>query len=417
MAISRALNAGVSGLRAFQTKMDVIGNNIANVETAGFKSSRVTFSELLSQRVGRSAGGDSSPQSTNQVGLGVLVASIDRNFGQGVLQNTGRTTDLALEGKGFFMVNNNGQNLYTRAGNFAFNKDGFLVDQSGRFVQGFNAVSEGGERSLQRGITQNIQVDFENASPPKATDKIVLAGNLNANAAVGDTKVMSSTVYDSLGVAHALVLTYEKTQDNVWSISGKIGDANVTLAPAEVEFGNDGKIVQPTPQQFQIGDFDPQNGALANQAITLTFGDTSSGTLFTQYAGADTGKVFSQNGFSQGQLIDLRINGDGQVQGIYDNGRTILMAQLALATVQNENGLEMIGEGLYINSAAAGEIFVATADEMSGSRINSGNLEGSNVELAKEFTEMITTQRAYQSSARIISTADEMLVEAVNLKR
>jgi flagellar hook protein FlgE len=419
MAISRALNAGVSGLRAFQTKMDVIGNNIANVETAGFKSSRVTFSELLSQRVGRSAGGDSSPQATNQVGLGVLVASVDRNFGQGVLQNTGRTTDLALEGKGFFMVNNNGQSLYTRAGNFAFNKDGFLVDQGGRTVQGYNTI---GDDQLQLGVTQDIKIDFENLSLPKATNQVMLAGNLNSNAEEGDEKVMSSTVYDSKGKAHSLVLTFKKmANDNEWNLTGKLNGVEITGFTETITFDDKGVMSNPPLDpvkkfsEISIPSITIPNAGAEPLDLKLNLGDGV--TNFTQYAGADTGKVFTQDGFTQGQLIDLRIGGDGKIQGVYDNGRTSVLAQLALATVQNENGLEMIGEGLFVNSASAGEVFISTADQMSGTKINSGNLEGSNVELAKEFTEMITTQRAYQSSARVISTADEMLVEAVNLKR
>jgi len=539
MALIRALNSGISGLRAFQTKMDVIGNNIANVETAGFKSSRVTFSELMNQNMGRSGqAGDSSPQLANQIGLGVRVASIDRDFSQGVMQSTGRTTDLALEGKGFFVVNNQGQNLLTRAGNFAFNKDGFLVDQGGSFVQGFNADNAG--NILRGGATSNVRIDFENAFPPKSTNKVTLAGNLNsvtskaqllraqsgfttpngaatlatglndlnqttadladgdlitfsvvkndgttqdisfaytAGATVGDlinnfnteigadeakmrlvdgmllvqstkpgesnlriegvtttgtgamtfpgfqiaqagetgTRTMSTTIYDDLGNAHSLVMDFTQTGTNEWTYNARFVDGQEITGGATgvLQFDALGQLVSGSKLNLS---FDPANGA-SPMAFEVELGDASAGTRFTQYAGANTAKVISQNGFTQGQLVDLNVDGEGRVVGIYNNGRTISLAQLAVAQVQNESGLEMIGDGLFRSTIAAGEMFINTATDFAGTNINAGALEGSNVDLAKEFTEMITSQRAYQSNARVISAADEMLIEAVNLKR
>ena len=177
MSLMKSLNSGISGLRAFQTKMDVIGNNIANVETTGFKSSQITFSEMLSQSIG-SGGSEDSPNGDAQVGLGVRIASINRDFSQGGLQATGRNTDLSIEGKGFFMVSDGDQNYLTRAGNFAFNKDGKLVDQFGNKVQGFNANENG--KILSSGTTEDIILDFNNVSEPQATQEVFVAGNLNA---------------------------------------------------------------------------------------------------------------------------------------------------------------------------------------------------------------------------------------------
>src|SRR5690625_5199036 len=180
MRLSRSLNEGVSGLRSFQTKMDVIGNNISNVETAGYKSSRVTFAEMMNQRMGRSGGdGDSAPQLNNEVGLGVRVASIDRDFTQGTMNTTGIETDLAIDGSGFFMVSSGGESLMTRAGNFVFNKDGFLVDQAGRSVQGYNADKSG--NILRGAATDAIRVDYDNALPPQQTESVILAGNIGAD--------------------------------------------------------------------------------------------------------------------------------------------------------------------------------------------------------------------------------------------
>jgi len=542
MSLIKSLNSGVSGLKGFQTKMDTIGNNIANVDTTGFKSSSVSFSELMNENIGGSGGGDSAPSLSNQVGLGVRVASVDRDFSQGTIENTGKATDLAIQGDGYFIVNDGTQDLMTRAGNFTFNKDGNLVDQAGNFVQGYNANQSG--NILGGGATDNIQIDFENALAPQKTGEVNLGGNLNASTSVkqvvqaqsaftddsgniatsstaindlsqtttdlaggdtidmditandgsttttvsytyaaGDTlgdmvnalntqidadadvdaqlrlvdgmlelrsdnlgdsdldvnsltasgtgavnfpgfqvtqegetntQTMSTTVYDDLGNEHSLLLDFTQTAENTWEYEAKFadGEAISSGATGTVTFDEQGQIA--SGDNFDI-EFDPGNGAKTTK-FSVALG-SSEGTSFTQYAGANTAKVLSQDGYTQGSLVDVRINGEGRVQGVYDNGQNKDLAQIALGDVQNENGLEMVGGGLFRATSAAGEVFVDSAGNFSDSSISSGALEGSNVDLAQEFTEMITAQRAYQSSARVISTSDEMLTEAVNLKR
>jgi len=419
MALMKSLNSGISGLRAFQTKMDVIGNNIANVETVGFKSSNVSFADMLNQRLGSSGGASSAPQLTNSVGLGVKVASINRDFNQGSIQTTGRSTDIAIEGDGFFKVNEGSQSFLTRSGNFSFNKDGYLVDQAGRKVQGYNADDAG--KVLAAGSTQDIKVDFESVSKPRATQNINVVGNLNAGSS--DPKTISSTVYDELGKAHTLTVKLEKTQnDNEWSYkaefldgesisSGDTGTLNFNTK-GELTDGN-GNVVD---SQVLALTFDPGNGA-STFTFNLNFGNPDSGAKMSQFDGNSTAKVISQDGYGQGQLIDFNIDSDGFVSGIYDNGQILNLAQLALAKVQNNDGLETLGNGLFRKTTASGIVNVMTADQMSGTSLDSGALEGSNVDLAKEFTDMITSQRSYQSNARVIRTADELLQEAVNLKR
>ena len=542
MSLIKSLNAGVSGLKGFQTKMDTIGNNIANVDTTGFKSSNVTFTELMNENIGGSGGGDSAPSLSNQVGLGVRVASVDRDFSQGTIENTGKATDLAIEGDGYFVVNDGTQDLMTRAGNFTFNKNGNLVDAAGNLVQGYNANQTG--NILGGGATDNIRIDFENALAPQKTGQVSLGGNLNASTSVrqviqaqssftdgsgniadsttaindlsqtttalgagdtidmnvtandgsttatlsytyaaGDTlgdmmnalntqidadpnldgelrlvdgmlelkadnpgdsdldinsmtatgagsinfpgfqvtqegetntQTMSTTVYDDLGKEHSLLLDFTQTGQNTWEYEAKFADGEVinSGATGTVTFDEMGQIA--SGDSFDI-EFDPGNGAKVT-TFNVELGG-SEGTSFTQYAGSNTAKVISQDGYTQGSLVDVRINGEGRVQGVYDNGQNKDLAQLALGDVQNENGLEMVGGGLFRPTSAAGEVFIDSASSFSNTRISSGALEGSNVDLAQEFTEMITAQRAYQSSARVISTSDEMLTEAVNLKR
>ncbi|MCC5926856.1 MAG: flagellar hook-basal body complex protein [Bacteroidetes bacterium] len=543
MSLIKAMNSGVSGLRAFQTKMDVIGNNIANVETTGFKSSRTTFAELMTQRLGRSGqSGDSAPQLSNQIGLGVRVASIDRDFSQGVLNNTGVNTDVALEGEGFFSVKDESQTYLTRAGNFVFNKGGFLVDPAGRTVQGFLADRQG--NVLRAGTTSDIYVDFENVFPPKSTEKVKLAGNLDSNtsktqtlqsvsslttnagqparattslndlaqvttnlepgdsinfqmtlhdgtartvsfnytagatvqdlvntfnteltpeegrmalqdgmlsvrsATMGDSsfrisnvevtgsgvvslppfqvaqegftgnRIMSTSVYDDLGRPHSMLLEFRQIGDNLWEYEARFTDGQPVTQPAtppypQVSFDELGNLL--SGGTFNVT-FEPGNGALAT-TFEVELGDLEQGISFTQYAGNNSAKVFRQDGYQQGALIDMQIDGEGRVQGVFDNGKSRVLAQLAVSQVQNQNGLEMMGAGLYRATFAAGEMFTNTASDFSGTSITAGALEASNVDLAKQFTEMITSQRAYQSSARVISVSDEMLLETVNLKR
>lgn len=539
MSLLKSLNSGISGLKAFQTKMDVIGNNIANVETAGYKTSKVSFAEMMSQRLGRQGSGNgSSPQLSNQVGLGVRVASIDRDFSQGALQATGRSTDLAIEGEGYFMVSDGGEKLMTRAGNFVFNKDGYLVDQTGRNVQGYIADSAG--NILGGSSTDNVQIDFDNSLPPSQTTQVNLAGNLNANTstnkvvqslnaltangtsalestdlndlnqtstsfAVGDTidfditlndgttttishtyaagdtvgdmidsintgltagegeitltdgvlslrsadlgdsdlditdvsvtgtgainfpgfqttqegafntQTMNATVYDEIGRAHSLILEFTQTDNNEWTYEAKFADGEDVTAGATgtITFDQQGKLA--SGEQIDLT-FEPGNGAKTT-SFTVELGDATAGTKFTQYSGTNTAKVIGQDGYAQGQLIDVSIDGTGKIQGVYDNGKSQTLAQLALADVQNQNGLEMVGGGLYRATSAAGELVIATSENFTSTSVNAGSLEGSNVDLAQEFTAMITSQRAYQSSARVITTSDEMLTEAVNLKR
>ena len=538
MSLMKSLNSGVSGLRAFQTKMDVIGNNIANVDTTGFKSSRVSFSEMLNQRIGSGGGSQDSPNSGAQVGLGVRIASIDRDFNQGGLQTTGRQTDLAIEGDGFFMVKEGNQPLLTRAGNFAFNKDGFFVDQAGRRVQGFNAGPDG--TILAGGATEDIRIDFENILDPQATQNVYVAGNLNADTSTnqvvqsrsafttgtgalasgatlindlsqtttdlvngdviefditlndgtavtathnfnnGDTlddliasinaglageanaslvdgvlvvrsetlgdselgisgasvtgtgtinmpgfqvtqqgatgsQTISTTVFDGLGRPHTLLVKMTQSDVNTWDYEASFLDGEEITggATGTVTFDESGALT--SDSNFAI-DFDPGNGA-EPMSFSVNLGNPDDGSRLSQFSGSSSAKVTSQDGFTEGRLIDFSIDGDGFVNGVFSNGRNVQLAQLALATVANNNGLETIGSGLFRNTVASGDISINTAATMEATNLSAGVLEGSNVDLAREFTDMITSQRAFQSNARVITTADELLAETVALKR
>jgi flagellar hook protein FlgE len=538
MSLVKSLNAGVSGLNAFQKKMDVIGNNIANVGTVGFKSSNISFSEMMSSNSSRTGAGSGNPQMTNQVGLGVRVGTITKDFSQGSLQSTGRSTDLALQGDGFFVVKSGGENLYTRAGNFVFNQNGNLVDGEGRSVQGYLADASG--NVIGGSMLNDVQINYDDVIPPKKTENVYLSGNLDATTsttrsfqaqsalkadglsaspstelndldqtltslvpgdtigfditlndgspatvsytyAAGDTvadmmnsfntnvpgnqaklsmvdgmfsiqstqignselaindisvsgtgeitfpsfslqeegvtgsQSISSTIYDELGNPHSLILNLTQVNDNEWTYEASFlnGETITSGDTGTVQFNEKGELISADSLNIT---FEPGMGA-ESTTTKIHFGNKEEGTFFTQYSGGSTASTASQDGYTQGRLMDVNISSDGQIQGSYDNGNVKTLAYLALGDVINENGLESVGSGLYRASLAAGEVTISSADKMTNTSISTGYLEGSNVDLAKEFTEMITSQRAYQSNARVITTSDEMLNEAVNLKR
>ena len=676
MALINSLGSGVSGLQSFQTKMDVIGNNIANVNTTGFKSRSVAFAEMLNQNLNRS--GQNSETATkryNQVGLGVQVASINQDMSQGSLEASNRPTDLALDGDGFFMVNDGSQDLLTRAGNFSFNKNGQLVTSQGHLVQGFNANSAGD--IVAGGSAQNIQVDFDEIFAPQKTQNVNLAGNLDAHtsetqvvsslqafttnsgelatgstelndldqtldsfsagdaidfsvtdhdgntstqtftygsandgttlgdfvssvdsafggsanveladgllkmrsetpgdsqlnfqidsipttsqaeaqevtqdsafttgggtAAVGtddintldqtntafvagdvlelsgtdtsgndvnvsftygagndgttlndllssissafpdatasldgsgnivltgdnaedsqmtlntlaeatgatgditdqsfsittqgntsnkidmptfsttnegDTKsqTISTTVYDSLGEAHTLLVEFTQEDSGFWNYNSRFldGEQINSGGTGNLQFHESGNLVSDGSAGIQ---FDPGNGANPMQ-FDLNF-DNGVKTL-TQYDGTTTANVSSQDGFAKGELIDFFIDSEGVIQGDFSNGKSKNLAQIAVSNVSNPEGLNNEGNGLYSMNTQAGTMQVNTAEALASTTVNSGFLEGSNVDLNEQFTDMIVTQRAFQSNARVITTSDQLLAETVQLKR
>ncbi|MCR9133447.1 MAG: flagellar hook-basal body complex protein [bacterium] len=266
-------------------------------------------------------------------------------------------------------------------------------------------------RSAQLG---DSQLDITNTSIT-GTGAINFPGFGESQAGQTNSQTMSTTVFDNLGRAHSLILEFTQTANNEWQYDAKFLDGETISA------GQTGTVTFDELGQLTSGDllsmtFEPGGGA-GTTSFEVSLGDKNTGTSFTQYSGQNTAKVTSQDGYRSGLLVDVAIDGDGQVQGIYDNGNSAVLAQIAIAQVQNQNGLEMIGGGLFRATSAAGETFIDTAGNLAGTSINSGSLEGSNVDLAREFTNMITSQRAYQSNARVITTSDEMLTEAVNLKR
>ncbi len=426
----RALFAGVSGLRNHQVRMDVIGNNIANVNTVAFKASRVTFEEAFAQMVqgaSRPAGNSSNVSGgTNpiQVGLGMNIGSIDLLFTQGNLENTGVTTDLAIQGDSFFVVSDGMKNYYTRSGNFQMDADGRLVaSTNGQVVQGRLAVD--GQLTDSIG---DIVLPFGQKSAAKPTTTLSVGGNLNAEAQPGGTdatRETSITMYDSMGREHELQVVFTKTAPGAtWNYQVNVTESDGTVVTdvkdGTITFDGAGKLQNvdgaATPTGQTTFTFTPDGGADAMD-LTLNFGDVDSFSGLSQFAGASTAVMHDQDGYTMGHLERIGIDQNGVITGAFTNGVTLTLGQLVLADFNNPSGLIRVGDNANTVSANSGAPVLGFAGEGSQSQITSGALEMSNVDLAQEFTNMITAERGFQSNARVITTSDEMLQELVNLKR
>jgi flagellar hook protein FlgE len=412
----RSLLSAVSGMRNHQVRMDVIGNNVANVNTVAFKASRATFKESFSQLVQSASApnGDLGGINPQQVGTGMELGSIDTIFTQGNFDSTGIKTDLMVQGSAFFVVAQGTQQLYTRAGNFQIDSNGFLVHPTNGYrLQGRMAT----DGVLQGGVT-DIQIPFSLKAAARATSTLSIVGNLNAEAPVTDTALTSMTVYDELGAKHELQIAFTKTATNTWTYAVSCDTATIDAGGAgTVEFNSDGTLdlgggvtnipdIQLTPTATGAG----------QMTIDVNEGDGSVNGL-TQMRGASTPILRDQDGYAMGDLIDYSIDQYGVITGSFTNGRTLTLGQVMLADFNNPGGLMHQGDNMYSTSANSGDAVVSFAGEGSQSAVTSGGLEMSNVDLAQEFTRMIVTQRGFQATGRVITSSDEMLQEVVNLKR
>ncbi len=407
MGILTSMFTAVTGLSSYGNAMGVIGNNIANVGTAGFKSSRATFSDLISSSLGAGGGG-------NQIGLGVFLNDVQTNFSQGSMTTTGNTFDLAIDGNGFYQVRNpSGSVFYTRAGQFKVDSLGQVVDASGALLQGYQADSVGNITSTIGGITLT-----SSAVPPLATTSADILGNLNANAtaptaAFSVTNTTSynfstgMTFYDSLGNSHQMQLYFRKTAANAWGVYSQI-DGGAATAQTNMTFNASGAVTAGGTQTITAA---LTNGATTPQSITVNVAS------LTQFGAASGVESQSQNGYSSGTLDRISVDKEGRVMAQFTNGQTRALAQVVLSRFTNPDGLANVGDNHFLETMESGAA-LAGAPTLNGlGRVLSGTVEQSNVDLGKEFVDMIITQRAFQANSRAITTSDEMLQELVNLKR
>jgi len=426
MSIFSTLYIGMSGMRTHESAIGVIGNNIANVNTIGYKGSRAVFADLLSANVLGSAG-------ASQAGQGAALATVQRIVTQGAFLGTNIATDLAISGDGYFIADDaNGGRFYTRNGQLQMDNEGYLTTVDNMRLQGYAANADG---TFATGISALHVGDA--TAPPSPTGSIALVVNLDRDdalttfdvtdpaAAASSSHTGQVTVYDSLGAAHVLDVYYSQTSPGEWTwnavapqgdLDGTTDTTPTVVASGTLSFDAEGKLTAETQAQSNVtfSGANPQDLLFDFGEETANGGD---GSGSSSYAAASSNSFVDQDGFGVGNLQFVEIGTDGVITGTFSNGQDRPLGQMALARFGSSYALNAVGGNKFTETLTSGEPAIGTAGNGGRGDILSGALEQSNVDLTNEFTELILAQRGFQASSRIITTADEMLVAVVNLKR
>ena len=464
----RSLFSGVSGLQNHQTRMDVIGNNISNINTTGFKRNRVNFQDIIYQQLAGAARPTEDLGGVNpkEVGLGMSVASIDTIHIQGAFQTTGVGTDLALQGQGFFILDDAGKQLFTRAGAFSVDQDGVMVNPAnGMKVQGWMAREIEGYTVLDVSRpVEEITIPVGGKDPAKATTMVNFACNLDKRIAelpenpsgkqiIDSTWATTIAVYDSFGDKHDLQVEFTRVPGttNSWNANVIVDPQNETPTNATIGFGEDapaaggpttfivnfsnngtllsaedgaGNVSGASGQVQMNVAFDVQtatpneDGTPTRQEFVLNLGTVGGFTnSITQYAESSSTKAVEQDGRTMGYLDNFKIDNTGIITGVFSNGTTRVLGQVAIATFPNQGGLEKAGDNTYRVSNNSGMANIGPSGIAGKGKIIAGTLEMSNVDMADQFVDMIVTQRGFQANSRTIQTADQLLQELLTLKR
>ena len=412
-----SFSIALTGLSADKTALDVVGNNLANLNTVGFKSVSTQFTDLIAQAIG---------QGTSQVGEGVSAPLTERQFLQGSLQLTSGAFDAAIQGNGFFVVRDGaGSTLSTRAGNFKLSANGTLLTATGEKVQGWTAAN--GILNTT-GAVGNIVVPTNALVTPSASTQFTLNLNLNSDGVVGQPSGTFSSpvqVVDSLGSTHTLTVTYTKTGPNAWSYnvtipgedlsSGKPGVPS-SVAKGNLTFNAQGQLTAPAPPNPVAVAITGLADGAADLNVNWNLYSNGASNL-TQFASASALSASTQDGVAAAQLTRVGLDTNGQVIAHYSNGTQIVVAQVALAGISNPDTLVSVGNNNFLVSASTATPVVGAAGTGPRGTIQGGALESSTVDIAQEFTNLIVYQRAYQANSRVISTTDEILQDLISLKR
>jgi flagellar hook protein FlgE len=429
-----SFSAALTGLNANETALSVVGNNLANINTVGFKASTVNFSQLVSQTV---SGASFDPM---QVGLGVATSAITPNFSQGSPESTQTATNVAIQGNGFFVLQNAaGGTEYSRAGDFTFNNNGQLVAPDGSLVQGYTTVNPATGKIDTTGQPGDITISPGALQPPTATTSFTATSNLNAAASPGDTFTSSVQLYDALGQPHVATITYTNVSAGVWNYAVTLPGADVTGGTAgtpfpitaanngtgQLVFAADGTLsttqagagAAGAPADITITTPTWTDGAAAS-SLTWNILDPSSGNAtMTGYSATSATSSVTQNGTAPGQVTSVSIASDGTITGTFGAGQTVALGQLALANFNNPNGLVSLGNTAFGQSQASGVANVGVAGTGGRGTLIGSALEQSNVDMGQEFTNMILAQRGYEANAKSITTSDQILQDTLMLKQ
>lgn len=432
--MNTAFYSGLSGLSAYSSALNVVGNNLANMNTAGFKVSDVSFEDLVTRTFGGVAtNGAGNPM---QVGLGTLTNQISGVFSQGSIQSTADATNVALEGNGFFVVGENAtDSFYTRAGTFFFNDEGDLVNPAGMFVLGYT-TKDANNNIIASGALNTISLPANTVSDPQESSFFQIFSNLDVREAAGAVYTASTTIYDSKGAPHTLTIEMTHTGlvggNDVWtydvflpgadvqggvagtpfSLTGGAG-GTLTFGPdgilADVDGGGVADVVLVTP--------DFANGAQAINPLTWDIVDANGVPRITGFPIPSTTSATNTDGYPPGNLTSVVVDQDGILQGVFDNGQVEEMAQLAIGNFNNPKGLLRVGRNLFAETNSSGTPAIGAAGTGGRGTVIGSSLESSNVDIATEFTRMLTFERGYQANSKIITASDTITQTALNLVR
>ncbi len=414
MGLIPSLGSAISGMDGFLEQLDVIGNNIANSTTTGFKSSDVTFQNAISQLIRGATPPGTTAGGTNplELGLGTNIAAITPNFTQGQLQNTGIPSDLAINGSGLFILQTPQGQQFTRAGNFSLDANNNLVDPNGNFVQGFQAVNG----VVNTNALGNINIPLGQLTLAEPTSLATYGGNFNSATPIGGSFNVTTTAYDSLGTPQTLTLTFTAIPtsipgENEWSysVAGPVGSTITGSTPGDIFFNNTGALdtTNSTSGGQPVITANFANGSNPAQNITLNF------SQFTQLDGQDTAATVNQNGSAIGTLNNFSVGQNGIITGSFTNGLTQILGQVALANFSNPQGLQAQGNNTYTATSNSGTPQINAPNAGGLGAVIGGSLENSNVDLTNELTNLITTQSAFEASARVITTSQTVLGDVI----
>ena len=410
-----SFSTALSGLEADSGAINVIGNDLANLNTTGYKSNQIEFSELIGQQLGGGSG---------QVGLGVSPVSAFANYSQGTLDNTGGATDAAIQGNGFFVIRGaNGQTDYTRDGSFKINANGELATAAGDAVQGWSAI---GGAVNPNGPIGNISVPLGATVPASATSSMNMQLNLDSRVALaspGATFAAPIQVFDTLGESHTLTATFTKTAANAWTYTLTIPAADLTaggvttLATGPMTFGPDGNLTSPTaaadPQVVNIAGL--ADGASNIKINWNLYNPATGNSTITQLAEPSGVGSTTQNGFAARQISNVSLQNGGLLIASYSNGQNTTIGQIAVASIANPDTLSVAGNNYLQASDTTATPSVGTAGSGARGQIIAGAVESSTVDIAHEFTSLLTFERSYQANSRVITVSDQLMQNTVGL--
>jgi flagellar hook protein FlgE len=412
-----ALTIGATGMNAFNSMLNVVGNNLANLNTPGFKDQSVSFQDLMYETLSPGSPATSTIGGTNptQVGNGVTNGATNTLFTQGTITPTGNPEDAAIQGNGFFVLGNGASQLYTRDGSFTVDSAGFLVDPTtGLQVQRTGTVGEatGTTPGFQVAGNDNISVPIGAGLPGTETTSVGFQGNIDNDLTAGQSVSTSIQVFDSQSAAHTLTVTYTNAGSGTYDVTATVDGNAATVTGGPLTFGANGLITGGNTLSVSLTGL--SDGASA-QTISLNVGAVGSATGLTQFGTSSTAQALTQNGVAAGTLESISFDQNGNVLGQFTNGETVPIAQLALASFNNQGGLLQVGNNDYQASPSSGQAVIGTANAGGLGSVQGGSLESSNVNISTEFTNLIIAQRGFQVNAETVTIADQVLADLANI--